>query len=719
MRACTILVSLAMLSAVAGAQDWYRGEPGCARARQAARRWAVPDPRDPGFSGLRDERAADTDVLHYDLDIEIDPNAAWLGGTSTMTVRSTVDSLTVFRFRLQDWFTISAMSVGGVSVNWTRVDTTTVDVTLDRVYQTDEVFELHVAYGGYPVSGADGITFRQRSGAAEVYTNCEPWFTCRWRPAKDDLEDKTTADFWVTVPQPMVVASNGLLLATEDVGQNRSRYHWKTEYPTADYLYCVCATNYGQFETTWDYAGISMPLQFFIYPEDDTAANRAAWLATTDVLTTYSDLFGLYPFVAEKYGMCEWGWGGGMEHQTLTSIIGYFWWTDGIVHELSHQWWGDDVTCATWHDIWLNEGFADYAEALWYEHAPGSSGEPALHSAMSGMRPQHVSESVYCYDISNVDRIFDYDTTYLKGGWVLHMLRHVVGEPVFFEILSAYRAAFTGRAATTADFQAVAETVWGRDLGWFLDEWVYAPGAPAYRYGWHTVVADGRDYVEVYIRQLQAAPYPIFTMPIDVVTTGGGAPVTNVVWNTAVTQHFVIPVSGPVSTLQFDPKPWILSTGRSSVAFVEGPPKLVHMSPAPGAVVAQGSNGVLELGFQKDVAANASHFTLSGARHGATPFTYLYDTARRVAILTPGTALPSDTYTLTVSDSIIDGLSGQHLDGELTHPFSSDPLPSGDGVPGGAAVAHFTVFSYGDLNCDGVVNFGDINPFVSLLSSGG
>jgi aminopeptidase N len=127
--------------------------------------------------------------------------------------------------------------------------------------------------------------------------------------------------------------------------------------------------------------------------------------------------------------MLEFGWGGGMEHQTITSIGGYFNWEDGIVHELSHQWWGDNVTCATWADIWVNEGFATYSEALWYENKPGGS-EAALHSAMASRRPWDVSGTVYCYDDTNVNRIFDYNLSYLKGGWVLHMLRRP-GDTVF------------------------------------------------------------------------------------------------------------------------------------------------------------------------------------------------------------------------------------------------------------------------------------------------
>ena len=224
-----------------------------------------------------------------------------------------------------------------------------------------------------------------------------------------------------------------------------------------------------------------MPLKFFIFPEHNSARHRAAWLRCADMLTVYSDLFGVYPFVNEKYGMLEWDAGSAMEHQTMTSMFGI----RGVGSSptsSSHQWWGDNVTCATWHDIWLNEGFATYCEALWYENQPGSPGEPYLHLYMSYRRPFDASGSVYVYLPISIDEIFNYNLSYLKGGWVLHMFRHVVGDQAFYDILAAYRAVYAGRTATTQDFEDVAEAVTGRDLSWFFQEWIYNPGTPVYAY---------------------------------------------------------------------------------------------------------------------------------------------------------------------------------------------------------------------------------------------
>jgi hypothetical protein len=691
----------------------------CGHASAAVARLA----REAEEAVRRDDRGRDfgseTDVLHYLLDIELNVGGHWVGGANTMTVRSLVDGLTQFRFRLDSVLTITALRADGVAANWVRIDDATVEVTLNRPYSAGEVFELYVAYNGQPRSGLGfgSITFRTRRGQPEVYTLSEPWFAYTWWPAKDDLRDKTTADLWFTVPSTLTVASNGTLQGVDDVGSGKVRYRWKTESPTADYLYCVAATNYNVFDATWSYGSQTMPLKFFIYPEDDGGSARSACLRSADMLTTFSELYGVYPFAAEKYGIAEFGFGGGMEHQTITGQGGF---GDSLTaHELSHQWWGDNVTCATWHDIWLNEGFATYSEALWAEFRPGSSGTPALLAYMAGLRPGDPSGSVYCYDIADPGRIFDTNLSYLKAAWVLHMLRHLLGDDTFFATLAAYRAAFQGGAATTADVESVAEDVGGRDLSWFFGPWIYGDGIPAYVYAWQSLVVDGVPYLELYIEQMQGTYESVFTMPIEIVTIDDDGKHTHVVWNDARREFLLFAVESPtVRDITFDPTPWILESHVEVIVPDDTPPKIVTLTPPPGATLPQGALATLEVVFHKDVAADAADFSLVGQRSGPIACTYTYDPVRHAAELTPAAALASDTYTLTVSDQIVDVAAGVSLDGELVKPDGSAPLPSGDGVAGGSAVAQFAVTLAGDLNCDGAVDFQDINPFVLALTDG-
>jgi aminopeptidase N len=704
----------------APAQD--AGEPAhlCARAKLAAAELALQTGGGAANQRTGRDLGSETDVLHYLLDIELNVGNRWVGGSNTMTVQSLTDGLTAFEFRLDEVLTITDVQVGGAPADWARLDSATVAVTLDRPYNTGEVFELYVAYNGQPqtAEGFGSITFRTRNGHPEVYTLSEPWYAYTWWPAKDDLRDKTTADLWFTVPSNLIVASNGVLRGVDDLGTGKYRYRWETEYPVADYLYCVYATNFNVFNATWTYGAESMPLQFFLYPEDDNGGTRADCLASADMLTVFSDLFGVYPFATEKYGIAEFGFGGGMEHQTITGQGGFGEYL--TAHELSHQWWGDNVTCATWHDIWLNEGFATYCEALWAEFQPGSSGTPALLNYMASHRPGDPSGTVYCYDTSDPGRIFDTNLSYLKGGWVLHTLRHALGDEDFFATLAAYRSAFQGNSATTADFESVAEAVTGRDLSGFFGPWVYGPGIPNYVYSWQPLVVDGAPFIEMYIEQAQGTSDSVFVMPIDIVTTDDAGQHLHVIWNDARREFLLFPIESPsVRHLAFDPTPWMLETHVEVLPPGDAPPKIVTIDPPPGATVPAAGVAAIDVVFHMDITADASDFALVGQRGGPVSLAYGYDPVRHAATLTPAAALRPDTYTLTVSDQIVAAANGQPLDGELVKPDSPNPLPSGDGLAGGAADAQFAATLAGDLNCDGAVDFQDINPFILALTDAG
>jgi aminopeptidase N len=655
-----------------------------AKARPGSEVTRPPALRVRALAPPADPLAALTDVLHYRLDLQIDPAARRLTGSNEMTVRCVV-AVSTFHFRLDSLFTIGAVTVDGVAASWQRLDSETVEVALDRQRAAGETFVLVVPYDGFPTSLYGSMVFATHAGQPIAYTLSEPWYAYTWWPAKDDNGDKATADLYYTVPAGMVVAANGRLVAVEPAGGGRSRYHWATAYDTAPYLISFSATNYTQEHASATVAGAVMPVDLFLYPESDTAANRSVWLAAATMIEVFGTLFGPYPFAAEKYGIYQWPVSGGMEHQTITgegSFLEYL-----TAHELAHQWWGDLVTCATWHDIWLNEGFATYAEALWYEHKPGSTGAAALRETMEQLQPSSVSGTVYCFDDTSPDRIFSSDFSYLKAGWVLHMLRHVIGDDAFFAVLAAWRAEFAFSAATTADFQRVAERVSGRGLDWFFQEWVYSTGAPAYRYGWRAVEAAGRHYLELSLQQSQLSYFPTFAMPVDVsATTGAGATERAIAWNDARNEYLLLPVGDASVQVTLDPDHWILRTAIQQGTFVAGPPKIVATTPPPGSLAAPGSVTEVDVVFHEDVAAHADSFSLAGARTGPVPVTLAYDAATFTVRLTASVPLAPDAYALTVHDTLTSA-TGVALDGEV----AGSALPSGDGIPGGDAVIAFTV----------------------------
>jgi hypothetical protein len=707
---CSLLALPAQIADPAHEFDDGPAAPHCAHAKllKEKLREGLPTPADLLAPA---ELLTDTDVLDYNLDIVVTPSPANITGSNTMTVKSLVPTLTQFSFWLDTTFTISSITISGTPCVFARPDPTNtpqlVLVTLDRAYTTNEVFAMRVAYSGTPQSSAFGsITFGTQNSQPLVCTLSETRFAYTWWPVKEDNNDKATGSMNITVPANLVVASNGLLQGVDNIGSptvTQKKYRWRTNLPTAPYLFCFSTTNYNRFQDTWTYGTTTMPLDFYIYPASDNTTNRNAWLLLKQHLTTISDKYGIYPFTSEKYGVCQFAFSGGMEHQTMTGQGGSGTTPFGQslnVHEMGHQWWGDNVTCATWNDIWLNEGFASYTEVLWYENRPSTLGLNGLAQykiSMNARRPTAVNDSVYVYDasIANENRIFSQNFSYYKGAWALSMLRKVMGDTNFFAALAQYRALYSGKAATTAQFRAVCESVHGSSLNWFFNQWIMQIGAPTYNYAVRPVTINGQSYAELYIKQVQSATWPTFTMPIDLKCTTTGADVTLVAFNDAREEHLLLPSPRPVTGGALDPDEWILAVPSSTststtnnkvvVAFVEGPPKVIAVTPAPSASAAAATIGPISITFHKPVNVSASSFTLTRGSN-SVPFTFAYNATTQTATLTPTSTLAAGAYTLTALATITDTAASKTLDGEFT-----SALPSGNGLPGGNFVSTFTV----------------------------
>jgi len=673
--------------------------PGCAFGKAVAAKFlrehgvettAPPTESPTGFDTA-------TDVLHYTLDIEIDLANKWIGGSNLMKVRVVDPVIDTFQIRISDAFAIPTIRVNGAPVTSARIDKATIEVTLDRSYRVGEEFDLYLEYSGKPYSdGFGSIEFTTHNGYRVAWTLSESWYAYTWWPCKDVNTDKSTADLYFTVSNDIVVASQGTVMGVRDLGNGKHQFHWKTNYPTATYLYSFAATNYNQFDEVFNYGNYSMPVSFFVYPESDTSHNRDLLRKTVDMLRVYSDQYGLYPFIDEKYGVVQFSWGGGMEHQTMTSQSSFSEWLSA--HEEAHEWWGDMITCATWHDIWLNEGFASYSEAIWEEFKNGEDRQ-ALLNYMNGLRPSRVDGSVYVYDDSNLNRIFSSNFSYRKAAWVLHMLRHVIGDSNFFDTLSIYRNDYEYGSAITDEFIAEAEGVWGDDLSWFFDAWIYDIGAPAYQYGWSQSTVNGRTFVELYLKQVQSNSYPTFPMPIDVRTTVGSVNTTDVLWNDERAEHLLFEVAQPVDNLTLDPEAWVLATSSNRISFTDGPPKVISIDPMTNG---KGHTRGIDVEFHKDVIASAQDFGLMGNTVGPVPFTFEYDQASYTARIIPDGALPTDTYVFTVYDTVTDVRSGQSLDGELDafRWVGEAVFPSGDGVAGGDTAVQFDVVYRGPRSRD-------------------
>lgn len=394
------------------------------------------------------------------------------------------------------------------------------------------------------------------------YTMTQPNDTPYWFPCIDDPSVKVPCRINVTVPQGYQAASNGLLKRVVDNGDGTVTFFWEERHPIAMYLMVVTISKYSTFSHYYRRTtnpSDSMEIKYYFWQADSAGRTYSAVRAFQNVLNMMSyfeSIYGKYPF--DKYGMAvvfPFAYGG-MEHQTMNTI--HRRWIEGdgqqvgIAHELAHEWWGNMVTCATWADIWLNEGFATYSDALWYGHFYG----PQAFRNLMASRQSFTSPS-WQFPIYNppAQHLFG-AAVYHKGSWVLHMLRYLVGDSTFFNIFRTYRQRFQYKSATTADFISVVNAVAGKDMRWFFDQWVYRKGWPIYAYRWSTTPHGGGFRLNVTIQQHQSED--VFRMPVPLTAKAGAVETTFVANNTARTQAFEFFVPVLPDTVIFDRDGWIL-----------------------------------------------------------------------------------------------------------------------------------------------------------------
>jgi aminopeptidase N len=518
-------------------------------------------------------------VKHYRLQLHLTPiiTAPLLSGTVTI-VGETTGQVSVLNINAQSNLIIDDLSFDGSAKEFTR-DDARLRLAFSNPLPANTPFMIVIRYHGVPTVSntlGGGMRVSLRPGQSltnpTIQTLSEPFAASTWWPCIDDPSDKATAEIEVTVPEGMQVASNGVLDRTLPNGDHTVTYFWREDYPITTYLVSVAAADYVKFEETYTALdGITtMPMVYYAYPENLEKA-QTKFAITRPAMQIFAQLFGEYPFLKEKYGMAEFGFSVNMEHQTMTSINTSLVSSNTssgrsvIVHELAHQWWGDLVTLKTWEDIWLNEGFATYSEVLFFERFLGvSPGDLMSQGYDDGAVGGELGGTVIA---ENPDAPFD-DTgaIYEKGAWILHMLRHILGEQKFFEALNQYRSQYAFSNASTRDFQQVCEGFYGASLDWFFQQWIHAPFRPIYKVTSDISSADpsGNYSVKLVIKQKQAHDIPgraepVYIMPLDVtIHYADGSRDTRVIQNDQRKQKYSFTVSKPPVDVVVDEGNWVL-----------------------------------------------------------------------------------------------------------------------------------------------------------------
>ncbi len=493
------------------------------------------------------------DATYYKLDLNITYTPKYLTGKVTVAAKA-INALSSFYLDL-----FSSMIVDSVKENSTALSYShsgnILTIALGHTVSAGSSFSVDVFYRGYPSSSGFGsFTYGTHNSEPCIYSLSEPYGSRDWWPCKDTPADKAdSVDIWITAPAYYTSVSNGSLRDSIINNDGTKTYKWHESYPIAPYLVSLSMANYTRFIQYFKYSETdSMIVTHFVYPENFTYAKP--WLAKTpDMLKILSDKFGLYPFIKEKYGHAQFGWSGGMEHQTCTSLGAF---GDILqVHEMSHQWFGDMVTCKTWQDIWLNEGFATYCEGVYTEAVSGHDAyvsymKNKMNSAMSA------SGSIYVEDISSVSSIFDGNRSYSKGGSVLHMLRGIMGDSLFFQALRTYlhKSELAYNSASTSDFQKVVEDVYGASLDYFFTEWIYGKNYPKYFISWSVITGENSNYVtSITVEQTTNVSPAFFTMPVQIKLSNGTKDTTVAFYNNKQSQIFTVSTSFKPLLVVFDP----------------------------------------------------------------------------------------------------------------------------------------------------------------------
>ncbi len=511
---------------------------------------------------VEQEGYGDWNLTFNKLNLNVDPAVFYISGTVYFEFISNIDGLSSVSIDLNDGISVESVVYGDKSCKYSHSENR-VKIDFPVLLNQNEKGNFTIKYKGEPYSGIDDSYTSEisSSGAPVTYTLSEPYGAKAWWPCKQSLEDKIdSVDIIVTTPSEYRTASNGLLFS-DSVSNGKRSCYWKHRHPIATYLVFFSSTDYDVYSEQATLAdGTNVEILNYVYQGSSKSAQKQT-LVTKDYIEFFSKKFIDYPFKNEKYGHAQFGWGGGMEHQTMSSMGGF---TPGLIaHELAHQWFGDYITCGSWYEIWLNEGFATFMEAMVYEEfMPEIWNEWKEYTI--GSITSEPGGSVYCNNPSNIDRLFDGRLSYDKGSYVLQMLRGQLGESVFFDGMKKYLTdpRVTNGFATTDLFRENMELAADTTLNEFFKDWIYGEGFPKYAIMW----SSDNNHVDICITQQPSfSGGPFFEMKLPVTVYKDGSSETFWLMNDKTPQTFTVNSFAKPDSVVFDEKNWILCKKETTV----------------------------------------------------------------------------------------------------------------------------------------------------------
>jgi len=534
----------------------------------------------------------DYDVSFYFLDLQVENNSIDIAGNVTINAEIIAEQADTFAFELVDELMIDSIWINQLNHPFLR-NNNEVFVPLSEPIGQGGNISVKIYYNGTPTSGGffTGISTAYDSAWNKhvTWTLSEPFNARQWWPVKQDLNDKADSVWvFITTTNTNKVGSQGLLTNIATLPDEKVRYEWKSNYPIDYYLISFAVSEYQEYNIyahPLEMQDDSILIQNYIYDVPGCLENYKTSIdRTSEFLELFSDLYSLYPFHEEKYGHCLTAMGGGMEHQTMSSM-GYFGF--GIVaHELGHMWFGDNVTCASWSDIWINEGFATYSDFLAHEFVAGDPWPLIWMEVAHDIVTKEPDGSVYipadeiAYD--NVERIFDGRLSYYKGAVIIHMIRHELqNDNLFFEVLQNFQAQFKDSVASGMDFLNVLNETSSMDFSEFFDQWYFGEGYPIYDINW----VQDNNLLQINSQQTtsmpQATPFFKIHMPYKLFFNDGTDTTLNLLQETN-DMDYTFTFEKPIDSIQLDPEKWVLKKVAFMNTLNENSKKLpFNISPNP------------------------------------------------------------------------------------------------------------------------------------------
>ncbi len=525
-------------------------------AREQAHAEAIASFRSSVFTG-------NYELVYHRLAWDIDPNELYISGLVTTYFEPKVADFQEIYFDFASNLTVNEVTYNGQPVNYEVLGNNSLRIDFPVPLPANTLDSVSIDYEGQPdATGFGSFVKSSHNGQPIIWTLSEPYGSKDWWPCKQDLIDKAdSVDIIVTTPSAYRAASNGVLVSETEMNGYTS-YHWKHRYPIPAYLIAVAVTNYAQYS---DFVtvpnGDPIEVLNYVYPENLNNAQSKTG-ATVEIMELFNDIYELYPFADEKYGHAQCGFGGGMEHQTMSFMGGF---SFGLqAHELAHQWFGDKITCGSWEDIWLNEGFATYSEGLTYNFGLGQqSWKGWLEDRVENITSAP-GGSVKVTDTTSLGNIFSGRLSYSKGAMLLHMLRWKMGDADFFQAIQNYLndpdLAFG--YAKTPDLVAYLEAQSGMDLTEFMSDWYEGQGYPSYKVTWWKE----NDMVKLNVEQTTShSSVDFFEMPIPIRFKGPDVDTVITFDHQFSGQEFEVALEGNVYDLDFDPDIWLISAGNQIV----------------------------------------------------------------------------------------------------------------------------------------------------------